>query len=232
MNIQVFQNISFEGPAFIEEIAEKNGYGLHVTRLFDGENPLPPTDYDMLVIMGGPMNIYEESEYPWLINEKKAIEQAINSEKIVFGICLGAQLLADILGAEVYKNEEREIGWFPVHRMDTETDDKHLSFLPDKMTVFHWHSETFRIPGNAVRIYSSEATENQSFIYENKVLAMQFHLEMKKSSIKDLAYYCEYDIEPSKFVMEKGKMLKLYKKYEEENKKVLKDIFRHFLGEE
>ena len=231
MKIQVFQNVSFEGPAYIEEIAEKNGYELHVSRLFDGENPLPPTDYDMLVILGGPMSIYEESEFPWLPNEKKAIELAINSEKIVFGICLGAQLLADILGAEVYKNEEREIGWFPVHKVKAESGNEPLSFLPNKITVFHWHSDTFHIPRNAVKIYSSEATENQSFIYESKVFAMQFHLEMKKSSIKDLVHYCEADLESSKFVMEKGKMLKLYKKYEDDNKKVLQDLFRHFSRE-
>ena len=232
MKIQVLQNISFEGPGYIEEIAGIHGNDLHVTRLFDGEHPFPPTDYDMLVIMGGPMNIYEENEYPWLGIEKKAIEQAINSEKIVIGICLGAQLLADVLGAEVYKNDEREIGWFPVNRIIPASGELPLQFLPEKATVFHWHSETFDIPRNAIRLFGSDATENQSFLYEGKVLAMQFHLEMNLTSIEDLAYFCEDDLEPARFVMDRNKMLKLYKKYESQNKKILNDLFKYFLAKE
>ena len=229
MKIQILQNIAFEGPGYIEEIGEKKDHELIVTRLYDGEQPIPPTDYDMLVIMGGPMNIYEESEYPWLFGEKKAIELAINSDKIVLGICFGAQLIANVLGAEVYKNQEREIGWHPVFKPSTGDTDSPLQFLPDIATVFHWHSETFDLPGNAVRIYSSEATANQSFLYQEKVLALQFHLEISKSTIKDLAHFCEEDLAPGKYVMEKKEMIELYKEYEESNKKILRNIFKHFM---
>jgi len=232
VKIQVLQNISFEGPDYIKEIAEKYGHELFITRLFEGEQPIPATDYDMLVIMGGPMNIYEEIEYPWLGAEKKTIELAIGSNKVVLGICLGAQLIADVLGAQIYKNEEREIGWFPITRSYTGSEDAPLQFIPDTTTVFHWHSETFDLPGNAIRLFSSEATENQAFLYEEKVLALQFHLEINKSTIKDLVHYYEDDLKAGKFIMDKKEMLKLYKEYKASNRKMLRSIFKYFLEEE
>ncbi len=230
MKIQILQNITFEGPGYIEKIAEMKGYEMHLTKLFDGEQSLPVTDYDMLVILGGPMNIYEGNEYPWLPAEKKTIEEAIQSDKFVVGICLGAQLIASVLGAEVYKNKEREIGWYPIFKTTPGLGETQLRFLPDKITVFHWHNETFDIPRNAYRVFSSEATENQSFIYEEKVLAMQFHLEMTDKAIENLIYFCEDDIELSTYVMQKEKMLSLYKKYEAANKKILLNLFEFFLG--
>jgi GMP synthase (glutamine-hydrolysing) len=230
MRVQVIQNISFEGPGYIEEIAEKKGYELFVTKLFDHEQPLPVTDYDMLVVLGGPMSIHEESEYPWISVEKRIIENAITSDKIVLGICLGAQMIADVLGAEVYKNEEREIGWYPVFRPNAGSANGPLPFLPDVATVFHWHNDTFDLPRNAVKIFSSEATENQSFLYENKVLAIQFHLETTKSIIKDLAYFCEEDLlVTGRFVMGKNELMDLYNQYEDSNRKMLRHIFKHFL---
>jgi GMP synthase-like glutamine amidotransferase len=231
MIIQVFQHVSFEGPAYIEELAEKNSHDLHVCRFDEGEQPSPPTDYDMLIVMGGPMNIYEESNFPWLTAEKKAIEQAVKSDKLIFGFCLGAQLIADVLGARVYKNKEKEIGWFPVSRIEPGVGNPPLQFLPDIATVFHWHGETFDIPKNAVRLYSSEATENQAFLYESNVLALQFHLEMLKPSIEDLAHFAKSDLGPGKYVMTPGEMLEDYKKYETSNKKILRNLFRYFVKE-
>jgi len=227
MKIQVLQNIAFEGPGHIEKIAEEKGHEFNIVNLYDGEQPLPATDYDMMVILGGPMRIYEESEYPWLGIEKKAIEYAIQSDKIILGICLGAQLIADVLGAEVYKNEFREIGWYPV----TRTVDSPLKFFPQKLNVFHWHSETFDIPGNATRIFSSEATENQSFLYEDKVLAMQFHLEVTEEMVEDFIFFYKEDLEPGKFVMQKEKISRLTKKYVSLNRKILLNIFTHFLDQ-
>jgi len=231
MNIQVFQHVPFEGPAYIEEIAEKDSHDIHICRFDEGEQPLPPTDFDMLVVMGGPMNVYEDSSYPWLVNEKRAIEQAIKSDKLIFGFCLGAQLIADVLGARVYKNKEKEIGWYPVSRIDPGTGNPPLHFLPDIATVFHWHGETFDIPKNAVRLYSSEATENQAFLYESNVLALQFHLEMLKPSIEDLAHFCRSDLEEGKYIMSPGEMLDGYKKYESSNKKMLRHLFSYFVKE-
>mgnify|MGYP001501907121 CR=1 FL=1 len=231
MIIQVFQHISFEGPAYIEEIADSNSWDLHICRFDEDELPVPPTDYDMLVIMGGPMNIYNESEYPWLIAEKKAIELAIQSDKVIFGFCLGAQLIADILGAKVYRNEEKEIGWYPISRIEPGGSQMALQFLPDIATVFHWHGETFDIPKNAVRLFQSEATQNQSFLYGSNVLAMQFHLEMLKPSIEDLLHFGKSDLTPGKFVMSPKEILDNYSIYEASNKKILRNLFHYFVKE-
>jgi GMP synthase-like glutamine amidotransferase len=231
MIIQVFQHVSFEGPAYIEEIADSNLFDLHICRFDEGEQPVPPTDYDMLIVMGGPMNIYEESNFPWLTGEKKAIEQAVKSDKLIFGFCLGAQLIADVLGARVYKNKEKEIGWYPVSRTEPGAGNPPLGFLPDIATVFHWHGETFDLPKNAVRLYSSQATENQAFLYESHVLALQFHLEILKPSIEDLAHYCKSDMGEGKFVMSPAEMLQEYHKYEASNKKTLRNLFKYFVKE-
>ncbi len=231
MIIQVFQHVSFEGPAYIEEIAETNSHDLHICRIGEGETPVPPTDYDMLIVMGGPMNIYEESNFPWLVNEKKAIEQAIKSDKLIFGFCLGAQLIADVLGARVYKNKHKEIGWYPVSRIEPGVGNPELQFLPDIATTFHWHGETFDIPKNAVRLYKSDATENQAFLYESNVLAMQFHLEMFLPSIEDLLHFCKSDLNTEKYVMSPDQILRDYKKYEASNKKILRNLFSYFVKE-
>jgi GMP synthase (glutamine-hydrolysing) len=231
MIIQVFQHVSFEGPAYIEEIAESNSYDLHICRFDEGETPLPPTDYDMLIVMGGPMNIYEDSNYPWLTTEKKAIEQAIKSDKLIFGFCLGSQLIADVLGSRVYKNKEKEIGWYPIRRIEPGVGNPPLQFLPDIATVFHWHGETFDLPKNAVRLYNSQATENQAFLYESNVLALQFHLEMLQPSIEDLAHYCKSDLGKGKYIMTLPEMLDEYHKYEASNKKILRNLFKYFVNE-
>jgi GMP synthase (glutamine-hydrolysing) len=228
MKIQVLQNISFEGPGYIEQIAEEAGHELIIVHLYDGEQPLPATDFDMMVILGGPMNVYEECEYPWLTTEKKAIDEAIHSNKIVLGICLGAQLIADVLGAEVYKNENLEIGWYPVTRTLTKDEIPPVGFFPEKAVVFHWHNDTFDIPRNAKRIYRSDATTNQAFIYEEKVFAIQFHLEMSEKSIEDFFYFFDDEPGPDKFVMQKEEMLKLIRKYDPSCKAVLRDLFNYF----
>jgi len=228
MIIQVFQHVSFEGPAYIEEIADAGAHDLHICRFDEGEQPAPATDYDMLIVMGGPMSVFEESDYPWLTAEKRAIEQAIKSDKLIFGFCLGAQLIADVLGARVYKNKEKEIGWYPISRIEPGTGNPPLQFLPDIATVFHWHSETFEIPKNAVRLYQSEATENQAFLYESNVLAMQFHLEMLEPSIADLSHFSKSDLVHGKYTMSEKEMLENYSKYEASNKKMLRNLFKYF----
>lgn len=228
MTIEVFQHVPFEGPAFIENIAEKNHWDLQICRLDEGEQPLSPTDYDMLIIMGGPMNIYEESNYPWLNHEKKAIEQAIKSDKLIFGICLGAQLIADVLGSRVYKNKEKEIGWFPVSRSHPGSGNPPLHFMPDIATVFHWHGETFDIPKNAIPLFQSDATPNQAFLFEKNVLALQFHLEMTQTSLEDILHFCKADLGRGKYIMSDSEILENYKLYESSNKKMLSGIFRYF----
>ncbi len=228
MKIQVFQHVDFEGPAYISEIAQSALHSLHICRFDRGNTPLPAEDYDMLVIMGGPMSVKDDDALPWLKAEKKAVESALKSGKKMIGICLGAQMIADVLGANVYPNREKEIGWFPVHRSSAGSGNPPLHFLPDIATVFHWHGETFGLPDGSVRLYSSEATENQAFLYGDRVLALQFHLEMLKPSIESLSEFCASDLGAGKFIMQPAEMTEGLERYGSSNRKTLKNIFRYY----
>lgn len=206
MKIHSLQHVSFEGLGSIENWAIANNHSLSSTKLYaNGSLPLID-DIDCLIIMGGPMNIYEENKYPWLIGEKKLIEQAIQKDKIVLGICLGSQLIADVLGAKVYKGEYQEIGWFPIIMTD-EAQKTTFSLLLDKSPVFHWHGDTFDLPENTTRLAYSEACQNQAFIYRKKVLALQFHLESTPESISQMIKHCSDELIEGKYIQKPEEIL-------------------------
>jgi len=192
VNIQAIYHVGFEGPGGIKPWALARGHRFTETRLDLGE-PLPvPDSFDWLIVMGGPMNIYEEVEYPWLPAEKALVKAAVNAGKRVLGICLGAQLLADALGAEIYPNAVKEIGWYPVSF--TPEGREWLAALGTdgkkqreaEHTVFHWHGDTFHLPQGAVRLAESAGCRNQAFRYGNRVVGLQFHLEMTEPDIERL----------------------------------------------
>ena len=186
LRIHIFQHVSFEGPAAIKAWADDNGHLLSFTRFYKNEK-LPELDeIDWLVIMGGPMSVYDQPQYPWLKTEIEFIRLAIEQSKVVIGICLGAQLIATALGARVYRGPLPEIGWFPI-RIDQKVANLNgLAFLPPETVVFHWHQDTFEIPEGAIALASSEAFPNQAFIYGNLVLALQFHFEMDEPALKSI----------------------------------------------
>lgn len=200
MKIHYFQHVPFEGPGSIETWAEKNGHALSATRFFLDENLPGLNDIDWLVVMGGPMNIYEEEEFPWLAREKQFIREAIQAGKVVIGICLGAQLIADVLGSRVTRNPEKEIGWFPIEM----TPDARLlplfNGIPSPMTVLHWHGDTFGLPYGAVRLAVSEGCENQAFLYNNRVLGLQFHIEFTDAALDAILKNCADELTPGKYI--------------------------------
>ncbi len=203
MRIQWFQHVPFEGLGKIEEWASTRGHTLGRTRFFEGEPA--PVDYDMLIVMGGPMEIADEASHPWLRREKAALRKAIDSGKPVIGICLGAQLIAEALGARVFRIPAKEVGWFPV----TFTGEARTAFpdLPGGLDAFHWHGETFGLPEGAVHLASSEACANQAFLHENRVLALQFHLEVTTAGVQALARECPNDLVPGPFTEDREAML-------------------------
>jgi len=140
------------------------------------------------------MGVYDEDEYPWLKDEKKFIERSIKSGKKILGICLGAQLIADVLGGKVYKNRYKEIGWFDVQLTSEGKKSKFFSDLPERFTAFHWHGDTFEIPDGAVHTARSEACENQAFVYEDRVVGLQFHLETDLQTAKGLIENSEEEL--------------------------------------
>ncbi len=207
MKIHYLQHVAFEGLASIEPWAKSKGHSLSATRFYNNE-PLPNVeDIDWLIIMGGPMNIYEESKYPWLAQEKRFIEQAIENEKIILGICLGSQLIADALGAKVFPNQDKEIGWFPIELTSEEQTPQVFNFLPNQFTVFHWHGDTFDLPDGATRIAKSEGCENQAFAYGERVIGLQFHLESTKGSVQKILENCSDEIVEGRYIQKPDEML-------------------------
>ena len=207
MKIHYLQHVPFEDPANILVWAENRGHTVSKTLLYDGAVLPPMDDFDWLVIMGGPMNIYEEESHPWLVEEKKFIEQAISGGKTVLGICLGAQLIADILGGRVYKNKYKEIGWYPVALTGEAKNSPVFGALPDKFTAFHWHGDTFDLPPGAVRVAESEGCANQGFEYDGRVIGLQFHLESSLESIKRLIRHCSAELVEGKYIQNPAEML-------------------------
>ena len=182
MNLCVLQHAAFEGPGEIAAWAGRHGHPVRVHHLYRGD-PLPRLDaFDLLVVMGGEMNIYQYRDWPWLKPEREFIQSALAQGKRVAGICLGAQLMADALGARVFQNAEHEIGWFPI----TWTDEARAAFpgLPDASTVLHWHGDTFELPPGAMRMAASEGCPDQGFLIRDKCLALQFHLEVDPPLVK------------------------------------------------
>ena len=193
-------HVPFEGPAKIQDWAEDRKVGLETAQIYRG-HPLPETESCQgVVIMGGPMGANDELRYPWIVEEKRFVNDCIDSHIPVFGVCLGAQLVAAALGARVYKNRDAEIGWFPVTRAEEAAGLELSSKLPSKMTPFHWHGDTFDLPAGAVRLYSSEGCLNQAFLCGQSVLGLQFHLESTLESIKLLTEHCREEIGEGRFI--------------------------------
>jgi GMP synthase (glutamine-hydrolysing) len=208
MKIHYLQHVPFEGPAYLETYTRNIGAEFSGTMLCNGQ-PLPARmDFDVLAVMGGPMGVYDEKKFTWLTQEKLFIEKSIRAGKKIIGICLGAQMIADILGATVYKNRCREIGWFPVKRSDSGTATCVGRILPDIFFAFHWHSDAFEIPEGAAHIAESIACKNQGFIYDERVLGLQFHLESTAESIRTLYDNCGGELDGTDFVQEPDEILR------------------------
>ncbi|MDD3247340.1 MAG: type 1 glutamine amidotransferase [Methanosarcina sp.] len=187
MKIHVLQHSALNTLGTIEEYARTKNYPLESTRFYKTKNPPVLDSFDLLIIMGGPMGIYDYAENPWLRAEKAFIKQAIESEKPVLGICLGAQLLADVLGARVYDNGHREMGWYPVKAVRMEENKPgFLKGLPEEITVFNWHSRTFDLPAGAGHLFRSEGCKNQGFIFNGRVVALQFHPEVHEERVESM----------------------------------------------
>ena len=190
------QHVPFETPGAILEWARDRGLQISGTRLFLNEF-LPESLPDFLIVMGGPMGVHDEDRYPWMPEEKAYIRKGIESGIKILGICLGAQLLAELLGAEVTKNPYQEIGWFPVHLTPEARAHPLFKGFPEEFQAFHWHGETFALPKGAIPLAYSEACQNQAFLYRDRLLGLQFHLEMTPEGAAEL-------LENSKEALESG----------------------------
>lgn len=207
MRLHSFEHVPFEDLAQIGVWAAQHGHRVSRTRFYAAD-PLPLiSEIDWLVIMGGPMNIYEEDQYSWLAQEKAAIAEAIQQGKLVLGICLGAQLIADVLGGVVRRNAQREIGWFPVTLVEGAAASPLFHDFPEQFMAFHWHGDTFAIPPGAQAIAASAGCANQAFVYADRVVGLQFHLESTPASVGRLIENCGDDITAGPYIQTPAAML-------------------------
>lgn len=174
---------------------------------FHLDDPLPKVDaIDWLIVMGGPMGVYNQDRHPWLTEEIAFIREAIDRRKTVFGICLGAQLIAAALGAKVYPNTHKEIGWFPVTLTEQGRQSPLLQDFPSKLPVFHWHGDTFDLPAKSTHLMTSSACVNQAFSYGDRVIGLQFHLEVTPAGIDTLINHCGHELAQAPFIQPSGQL--------------------------
>ena len=213
MNIHWLQHVRFEGLGSIRTWAEKRGHNLVATRLWAGDALPDPEDVKMLIIMGGPMGVYDDTSFPWLAGERTFLSSLLKTDCALLGICLGAQLLAAVLGARVYRNREKEIGWFPVTSAAV-VPPPFDPVIPEEMTVFHWHGDTFDIPSGGTCLGSSAGCRNQAFIVGDRILGLQYHLEMTPSGLSAIIDNCRQElvsgtwIQAAEKIMQCGDQLK------------------------
>jgi len=218
MRIHYLQHVPFEGIGSMAAYFKNKGHALSSTKLY-GNQALPdPHDIDFLIVMGGPMGVHDDLQYPWMKKEKAFIRACMDQGKTVLGICLGAQLMAHVLGARVYPNKAREIGWFPLAVAPEAGDTVFRDVFPPGLEVFHWHGDTFDIPESAIRIASSPACANQGFVIDDRIAGFQFHLETTLESAQALIDNCGHELDGSAFVQPAKELTAHEKRFDRINK--------------
>ena len=173
----VLQHVGWEGPGIITREAGRRGIEVDVRRLDLGDAIPDPDSVGGLVVMGGPLGVYEENRYPFLPGECKLLAEIARRGQPVLGVCLGAQLLAKALGATVYAGHEPEIGFGSVELTAAARRDPVFASAPQSLSVFHWHGDTFTLPEDVVLLASSPKYVHQAFRFGSRAYGFQFHVE-------------------------------------------------------
>lgn len=204
MKAHVLQHVPFEDIGSMASWLKAHEAEWSYTRFY--QNPALPNlnHLDLVIAMGGPMSVNNESKFPWLRREKQFIRDAIARGVAVLGMCLGAQLIASALGCRVYPNPVKEIGWFPI---EAASGTEATFCFPRTSQVFHWHGETFDLPAGAVLLARSSACRNQAFQIGPNVLGLQFHLEITPQSVQALVEKCPDDLVPGPYVQSASELV-------------------------
>jgi GMP synthase-like glutamine amidotransferase len=203
MKVHVLQHVPFEDIGSMKPWLSSRNVCVTYTRFYESATLPDQAGLDLIIVMGGPMSVNDEASYPWLKAEKKFVRDAIHRELPVIGICLGAQLIASALGARVYPNSEKEIGWFEIESTPNGGD---VYRFPEKITVFHWHGETFDLPAGATRLAKSAACANQAFQVGERVIGLQFHLETTPESLDSILNNCRHELVEGRYVQKESAM--------------------------
>ncbi|MBI2955080.1 MAG: gamma-glutamyl-gamma-aminobutyrate hydrolase family protein [Chloroflexi bacterium] len=185
--VWALQHFHCETLGSIADALEAEGVSWRYVRTFAGQAiPEQMGDAAGLVVMGGPMGVYERSRYPFLLDEIRLIEQALRNEKPVLGVCLGSQLLAATLGARVAKGSKKEIGWHSVTLTEAALEDPLWRGVEAEFKAYHWHGDVFELPTGAVSLASSALTTCQAFRFGRNAYGLLFHMEVTPSIIEDM----------------------------------------------
>ena len=232
MRALLLQHIAVEGPGRLGPFLEQRGWELDTKALYAGDGlPAEPQDYHAIIIMGGPMGVYDEAAYPFLRQEHTFLQRAITQQVPMLGICLGSQLLARALGARVYPNACKEIGWYTVDLSAAGRSDVLFQGAPAALPVFQWHGDAFDLPTGAVALASSPQCTHQAFRYGERVYGMLFHLELVPAMIhswlatfqEELAGVQAY-IDPQRIVTE---MPQYFEQYQRVSTQIFANLVDH-----
>jgi GMP synthase (glutamine-hydrolysing) len=183
--VLVLQHVAAETPGLAAHALESRKLALRVIRSFEGEAvPRELGDAAALVVMGGPMGVYEVDRYPYLADEMRLIERALAAGAPVLGICLGSQLLASVLGSRVFKGKQKEIGWHPVTLTSDAFVDPLFKGLESSFVTLHWHGDIFDLPSSATSLASSALTRHQAFRYGSSAYGLLFHMEPTRAIVE------------------------------------------------
>lgn len=207
MRIHTIIHAPFELPGAIETWVIKQGYTLSSTHTYRGELLPDVNEIDFLIIMGGPQSPLQLDKYPYLRDEIAFTKQVIDQEKAVLGICLGAQIIGESLGAKTERSPHKEIGVFPIQLTDEGKSDPIFSRLSTPFDVMHWHNDMPGVPSDSAILAYSEGCPRQIIRYSERVYGLQCHMEMTTELIKGMAEHCSADLSPGKYIQNAEKML-------------------------
>ena len=197
MKIIVLQHIKIEDPGYIKDLMITDGAKLTTIELDEGEKiPKDLSTFDAMFCMGGPMDTWMEKDYPWLVDEKKKIKEfVVDLKKPYLGFCLGCQLLGEVIGGKVAKTNNPEIGMLNINFSENKKDDPLFSKFPEKITSLQWHS--YEVQGlennkNVTLLASSPETKYQIFKYQSHAYGIQFHIEVKDTTVSEWGCVPEY----------------------------------------
>lgn len=228
--ILVFQHVPFEGLGLMTDLLRQRGAEVTWQHWYsEPDAVLPdPDKVDLLIVMGGPMSIHDESAFPWLKREKAWLQQALAAGTPMLGICLGGQLIADALCAEVKANPVEEIGWFPIDWMP---DGQALFGTEGECsTVLHWHGESFTLPDGARLLASSTACAQQGYLYGDRVVGLQFHLEMRPEDVAVLIENSREELVAGDWIQSEEELMSIPEHAMNENRALLARLLDRLLN--
>jgi GMP synthase-like glutamine amidotransferase len=225
MKVLIVQHVECEGPGYLEDFLHEKRIGYEIARMYEGEQL--PDNFDALIVLGGPMNVYEEERCPYLESLTTTIKNFATEGGHYLGFCLGGQLLAKALGAKVRRNHTREIGNFEIYLTERGVEDPLFKGFKHTFPVLEWHGDTFEIPGGAVKLAESKLCSNQAFRFKN-AYGLQFHLETTTGMLEE--WTDVYAGELNEEGIDAAVMLKETEKKGDIYRESSNQLFTNFLG--